>query len=230
MRSTTRNPSDVSTVRRFVSILVLAGLATGGAACGDDEGAASPQAFCDLARELDQQTQFPSDDQLEELTDAAPDQIAGDVELVTEALVARGEAAFAEPDVETAIAAIERYEVEECGLEGDDAAEEDPDELAGLTPDADHPYCDIEDQIDATFQDAGAGAPDQGAAIEDAAQRVVDEGLLEDGRALVPDDIRAEFQALASAVEDAASGDLQGITSGSTERAGRRVDYFCGQN
>lgn len=38
-----------------------------------------------------------------------------------------------------------------------------------------------------------------------------------------------DVDTFASAVDAAASGDLQSITSTATERAGRRVDYFCGQ-
>lgn len=156
MTSAPPNTPDASTARRFVSIALLASVAIAGTACGDDGVAANPRAFCDLARELDKQTHFPSADQLEDLTDAAPDPIAEEVELVADALVARGEPALGEPDVEAAIAVIEGYEVKTCQLEGDDASEKDPQSLADLTPDPDHPYCDAEEQIDATFDDAVA--------------------------------------------------------------------------
>lgn len=225
MTRTARPGPRVSLVWRCASLALLAGVALGAAACGDDDPS-TPQAFCDQARDLDQQAQFPSDDQLEDLAGASPDEIADEVELLTDALIERGETAFGEPEVDSALEVIETYEVENCDLEGENASANDDEELADLTPDPDHPYCDVEERIDVIF-DAAFG-PEQSTAIAEAARRVHDEGLLEEGRALVPDDIRQDFETLANAVEEAAEGDLQSITSTDAERAGRRVDHFCG--
>jgi len=118
-------------------------LAVVGAGCGDDDDAdtssddtADEEAsgefedYCTVARELDEQEDFPSIEQLEELRDTAPDEISEEIETVVDAFAAAGDdffAAFEEPGVEEAFGVIEPFEVENCGIEHDADEEEEQD-------------------------------------------------------------------------------------------------------
>jgi hypothetical protein len=123
----------------------------------------------------------------------------------------------------------------ECADDGDDEAASGEDVAADIEPDPDHPYCDVEREVDAIFEEAFGALPadasdeDQLAAAQQASQRIIDEGLVEEGEAAVPDVIRADFEMLAAAVQQAAEGDFSGLQEGDTEVAGLRVDTFCGQ-
>ncbi len=125
----------------MVGVLSLAA-----AACGDDDDTASSddsEAYCELAAELDAQEDFPSAQQLEDLRDAAPDDISDEVGLVVEKFLQGIEdgdpgVAFADPEVEEAFGPIEAFEEDTCGLEGDEADDE-PEQDASVTeldPDA----------------------------------------------------------------------------------------------
>ena len=101
------------------------------AGCGDDddEAGGDVEAYCDLARELDAQEDFPTAEQLEALRDAAPDEIEENIDTVVEAFLAGIEegdpaAAFGDPEVEEAFGPIEEFEASECGLGGDEEDEE----------------------------------------------------------------------------------------------------------
>ena len=119
------------------------------AACGGDDGrdergdqAADPTAgseagndaaaYCEAARELDEQDSFPTVEQLDELVDIAPDEIRGDVDYVVGRFKEGIEAgdpgsAFADPEVERRMEPIEAFEARECGLgEGEEDEEQDP--------------------------------------------------------------------------------------------------------
>lgn len=98
--------------------LVLAG-------CGDDEGGGSVQAYCEKAAALDAQDDFPSDQQIKELQDAAPEPIKEDVDAAGDVLIEKGEDAFEDKAVQERIERIEKFEADTCGLkegEGEEAA------------------------------------------------------------------------------------------------------------
>lgn len=103
---------------------------------GDDA-----QAYCDVARELDEQQSFPTPEQLDELVAAAPEEIKGDVEFVAERFKASIEAgdpagAFADPEVEQRLGPIEEFEARECDLGGEEEEEEQDPSVTELDPQA----------------------------------------------------------------------------------------------
>lgn len=103
---------------------------------GGDEGAVNPEfeEYCGIARELDEQEDFPSAEQLEAIRDAAPEEIGDEIDLVVEAFLAGIEAgdpaaAFDDPEVAAAFEPIEAFDAENCGIgsdEDDEEAEQDP--------------------------------------------------------------------------------------------------------
>lgn len=111
---------------------------------GDDEGegeeateveiAPEDAEYCAIAAELDAQEDFPTVEQLEGLREAAPEEIAEEINLVVEAFIAAGDdpfAVFEDPEVEAAFGPIEAFEEESCGIghadgDGEEAEEQDP--------------------------------------------------------------------------------------------------------
>jgi uncharacterized cupredoxin-like copper-binding protein len=111
-------------------------------ACGDDGGSESADAttttvggggggdegedseYCTLSREMDEQEEFPSEEQLNALAAAAPDEIADDVQFVVDAFIEAGEEnifeVFSDPEVEERLEPIEAYDAEVCGIESED--------------------------------------------------------------------------------------------------------------
>ncbi|CAN5209920.1 hypothetical protein BH18ACT4_BH18ACT4_04790 [soil metagenome] len=118
-----------TTGRIAAGVAVLALVAAG---CGDDDetssgstdtstAEASSDEYCDLSRELDEQENLPTAEQLEALQDAAPDEIADGVDLIIPILleaVGEGEptAALEDPALDESQMAIEAFEAEECGI------------------------------------------------------------------------------------------------------------------
>lgn len=107
------------------------------AGCGDDDETstedtteeASESEYCDLAREMDEQEDFPSAEQLEAIQAAAPDEIKTEIDAVVTAFLAAIEAgdissAFTDPAIEANFEAIDAYEVDVCGLEAEPEEEE----------------------------------------------------------------------------------------------------------
>lgn len=130
--------------RTWRAVAALTALAAVAAACGDDDDEAADagddtEAFCDIARELDAQDDFPSVEQLEEYRDAAPEEIRAEAETVATAFIEATEAgdvfaAFEDPAVEEAFGAIEPFETEECGIEHEEEdEEEEPEQDASVT-------------------------------------------------------------------------------------------------
>jgi hypothetical protein len=124
----------------------------------------------------------------------------------------------------------------ECADDGEDDDGSDLEAAAAdIDPDPDHPYCDVEREVDAIFEEAFGALPadaseeDQLAAAQEASQQIIDEGLIDEGEAAVPDVIRSDFEVLAAAVQQAAEGDFESLQAGDAEVAGFRVDTFCGQ-
>ena len=128
------------TARALVAVTALAMVAT---ACGDDDddaasGGEDTEAFCDIARELNDQEDFPSLEQLEEYGRTAPEEIREATDLVVREFTKATEAgdvfaAFEAPGMDEAFEdVIEPYETEECGIEREDE-EEEPDQDASVT-------------------------------------------------------------------------------------------------
>jgi hypothetical protein len=126
--------------KALVAVTALAMVAT---ACGDDDDAASgddTEAFCDIARELDAQEDFPNVEQQNEYKDAAPEEIREEATLVADAFIEATEegdvfAAFEDPEVEEAFGTIEPYETEECGIEhADEDGDEQDESVTELDP------------------------------------------------------------------------------------------------
>ena len=106
--------------RTFAALFALLVLLVPLAACGGDDGGGSVQAYCDLSKELDDQEEFPDDDQLDELFDAAPDEISDDIELLVDKFreanddPESAEQVFDDPEVTEAIGNVEAFEEESC--------------------------------------------------------------------------------------------------------------------
>jgi uncharacterized cupredoxin-like copper-binding protein len=123
---------------RRAGAIALTVVMVAAAGCGDDDDEASGgdvEAYCDLARELDAQEDFPSAEQLEDLRDAAPEEIEENIDTVVDAFLAAIEegdpaSAFGDPEVEENFGPIEEFEASECGIGGDEeedeGAEQDP--------------------------------------------------------------------------------------------------------
>jgi hypothetical protein len=100
---------------------------------GDDEGAApveiapEDEDYCAIATIVNEQDEFPSPEQLEELRATAPDEIADEADTVVEAFIAAGDdpfAAFEAPGVEEAFEVIEPFDEEHCGIVVEDGEED----------------------------------------------------------------------------------------------------------
>ena len=100
--------------------------------------------------------------------------------------------------------------------------------------DPDHPYCEVERQIDAQFATVfsalgeDATEQEQMAAVETAAKAVVTAGLLEEAESTAPDAIRADLDLLMANVRAAADGNVEVFFTPESDGAGSRVDAFCG--
>jgi uncharacterized cupredoxin-like copper-binding protein len=84
--------------------------------------------YCALAEEMDQQEQFPTAEQLDQLQAAAPPEIAENVAVVVEAFkAADGDIgqAFSDPAVEENLGPIEEFEADVCGVGDGGGGEED---------------------------------------------------------------------------------------------------------
>lgn len=151
--------------RFFVLILVALAATFGLAACGDDDEG-DLAAYCDLVDELDQQEDFPSDDQLDELRDVAPAEIRDEVDLVADRLSEANddpqdaEQVFDDPEVQEAIGEIEAYEEENCpardaDVEGDDADDTTTtvEDTTTTEPDDDEPTTTVDDDTTTTVDD-----------------------------------------------------------------------------
>ena len=112
--------------RTAAALFALVALVVPLTACGgdDDGGGGSVQAYCDLSNAGDGREDFPSDDELDEIADAAPDEIDDDIELVVDRIKEANddpesaEEVFDDPEVTEALENIEAFETENC-----DAAE-----------------------------------------------------------------------------------------------------------
>ena len=104
----------------FVVCLALGLAVLGG--CGDDDddggggggGGSDVQAYCDLAAAAGQGEAGASEDQLDQLLEAAPDEIQDDVQTVVEAIQSGDAEAVSAPEVTEASENITQFEQENC--------------------------------------------------------------------------------------------------------------------
>ena len=127
---------------RRAGAIALTVVMVAAAGCGDDDedeaSGGDVESYCELARELDAQEDFPTAEQLEALRDAAPAEIEENVDTVVEAFLAGIEegdpaAAFGDPEVEEAFGPIEEFEGSECGLGGDEDDDEESEQDPSVT-------------------------------------------------------------------------------------------------
>jgi hypothetical protein len=94
----------------FVAVVALVGLA----GCGDDDDGGDLAAYCTASAELDAQESFPTDEQLDEIAELAPDEISDEVDTVVELLKEEGEAAYQGEEIEDLFAPIVDFDTENC--------------------------------------------------------------------------------------------------------------------
>jgi uncharacterized cupredoxin-like copper-binding protein len=100
----------------------------------DFEVAPEDEEYCTIAAELDEQEDFPSAEQLDEIQAAAPEEISDEIDTVVEAFRANSEdpfVVFDDPVVGEAFGPIEDFEAEHCGLHSED--EDEPDQDPSVT-------------------------------------------------------------------------------------------------
>jgi hypothetical protein len=121
-----------------------------------------------------------------------------------------------------------------CSDDTEPAAAEVSQVSTAASSDPDHPYCEVERQIDAHFATVfsalgeDATEQEQMAAVETAAKAVVTAGLLEEAESTAPDAIRADLDLLMANVRAAADGNVAVFFTSESDAAGSRVDAFCG--
>lgn len=94
-------------------------------------------AYCERSAELDEQEGPPTPEQLQGLSEVAPEEIKEDVDLVVERFGEKGINAFGDPDVNQAIGRVEDWESDNCPGAADEEEEEEEEEAAPQTPDPD---------------------------------------------------------------------------------------------
>lgn len=109
---------------RYAAVFVAAaGLFIAGCSDdSDDDASADVDAYCEMAAELDAQDTPPTDEQLDAILEATPDEIKDEGETFVAAIKADED--FTEEDIE-AEAAIQAFEAENCDSEGGDSDETD---------------------------------------------------------------------------------------------------------
>ena len=125
-----------------------------------------------------------------------------------------------------------------CADDAQDAGEGDDgvvDESAvEIEPNPDDPYCDIDAEIqamfDASFSQLAEDATDQErqAATQAAAQRIIDDGLVDQAQVQAPDPIREDVDVLLAFVRAHADGDAEAGFDQDEDAAGARVAAYCG--
>jgi len=112
------------------------GIDNGSEEASDFEIAPEDEEYCAIAIELDQQEDFPSPEQLEEIRAAAPEEISDEIDTVVEAFQANEDdpfAVFEDPAIEEAFGPIEAFEAERCGLSGDEGDDEEAEQDPSVT-------------------------------------------------------------------------------------------------
>lgn len=133
-----------------VGVLVLFGFA----ACDSGGNGGDLAAFCQLGAELDEQDDFPTDEQLDDWAAEAPDEISDDVDSAVDQFKdAESEEAkaalFQDSEFTDRFEAVEAFEEENCGRDDPDTDEGDENGEAadGITPEFAE-YCGLVNEID----------------------------------------------------------------------------------
>ncbi len=158
------------------------------AACGDDDtteaagdDTPSTDAYCDVASAVNEQDGPPTDEQIGQLKDLAPEEISDDVASVADAIAAAdGDLgkALGDDGISAALDRIDAYDVDTCGIEAGDEGGED-DGAAGDIDPAFAEYCAASAALDESeeaptpeqFEELRTLAPDE---ISEEADIVVD--------------------------------------------------------
>jgi len=133
------SPSRPARLRALSLVSCLALVAV---ACGDDDDTASAdvEEYCAFIEQLDTQDGPPTNEQLEEIQELAPDAVKDDTAMVAEAFIAAdGDigAVFSDPDIEEAFGRMEAHDAEVCGFEtteDEDEPDTEPAEGAQIVP------------------------------------------------------------------------------------------------
>lgn len=128
-----------------VGAIVMLGLA----ACDSDDGGGDLAAYCELSAELDDTEGFPSDEQLEDLRDAAPDEISDEVGFVVDRVTEADDPreAFEDDEVNSRIETLEEFEAENCDRPDPDDADEGEGGGEGDEGDEDGEAADIDPEF-----------------------------------------------------------------------------------
>lgn len=124
--------ASLSRPARLRALSVVSCLALVAVACGDDDDTASGDVkeYCAFVEELDSQDGPPTNEQLVEIQELAPDAVKDDTVMVAEAFIAAdGDfgAVFSDPEIEEAFGRMEAHDAEVCGFETGEDDEEEPD-------------------------------------------------------------------------------------------------------
>ena len=98
------------------------------AADGEAAGAETDE-YCALVEEMDSGDGPPTNEQLEEIKELAPEAVAEDTEFVADAFIeADGDfgKVFSDPEVEAALGRLEEHDAEVCGFETPENEEDEP--------------------------------------------------------------------------------------------------------
>lgn len=128
---------------KWTRMVAVGALALFGLAACDSGGDFDEAAYCDIANELAEIDDVPTNEQLDRYVDASPDDIRSDAEFVADKFKeAEGNlgALFSDPqvaeEIDARIANLEAAETEHCGIEHDAQGEGDEDEGEGEGEDA----------------------------------------------------------------------------------------------
>ena len=171
-------------------------------------------------------------DRLLDDAEAAADEMAGATEDDLGALFT-GEEPFADVGRQA-----DALGLPSCADDAQDAGQDDDvaddESAADIEANPDDPYCEIDTEIQAVF-DAGfsqlasdATDEERQAATQDAAQRIIDDGLLDEAQAQAPDPIREDVDVLLAFVRAHADGDAGAGFDQDEDDAGARVAAYCG--
>ena len=170
----------------------------------------------------------------EELEDAV-DQLLDDAETMVGVAEEDPGSVFADED---AFADVGRQAAElglpACADDAQDEGDADDEAAADVEPNPDDPYCDVDAEIEAVFDESftqlasDATDNERQVATEAAAQRIIDEGLLDEAATQAPEPIREDVEVLLAFVRAHAAGDVEASFDQDEDAAGARVAAYCG--
>lgn len=164
---------------RWIRMVAVGALVLFGLAACDNGGDFDEAAYCDIARAISDVDDFPSEAQMDEYVEQAPEDVQDDAELAREKILAAEDPneLFSSEDREfmEAIENLEQAEAEHCEIGGDEGGDEE-----AAAPGAGSDYCNLAEEL--ASQDAPP-SPDQ----------------LEQYKALAPEEISEQATFVADA-------------------------------